>query len=320
MQKTEGAKHTRIVRFYPYVSTGNAPRKGRRIPLNKIKNNEQRDEETGYSYFGARYMDHEHMTMWLSVDPLVDKYPSISPYAYCAWNPVKLVDENGEEPVKPLIRYMGGGQFWLNVDNLHTPTKVGINWAKEHGKWEPGHIGVDLTVREIYAIPTTAHKTSALGVKPEHTSIAVQPPIAKSTGLPDRRFKPRTITSGPGQTPSAKYGLGMMSLFFTAADLGIGIWESGKYFQDRKELNRQQAILTKAFNMVSSALNNNIIPADVANNIDLVGGIVDYVFQGRTPNINPICSKYGEIILKNNNLYDQKKERCIPLLESYSSK
>ena len=59
----------------------------------------ERDEETGYGYFGARYMDHELMTMWLSVDPLADKYPGISPYAYCAWNPVKLVDPNGEKPV-----------------------------------------------------------------------------------------------------------------------------------------------------------------------------------------------------------------------------
>ncbi len=50
---------------------------------------------TSYYYFGARYMDHELMTMWLSVDPMSDKYPSISPYAYCAWNPVKLVDPDG---------------------------------------------------------------------------------------------------------------------------------------------------------------------------------------------------------------------------------
>lgn len=57
----------------------------------------EHDEETGYSYFGARYMDHELMTMWLSIDPLADKYPSISPYAYCAWNPVKLVDPDGRE-------------------------------------------------------------------------------------------------------------------------------------------------------------------------------------------------------------------------------
>lgn len=75
----------------------------------------ERDEETGYGYFGARYLDHELMTMWLSVDPMADKYPSISPYAYCAWNrptgghehrliksnivnnPVKLVDPDGRE-------------------------------------------------------------------------------------------------------------------------------------------------------------------------------------------------------------------------------
>ena len=40
-------------------------------------------------------MDHELMTMWLSVDPMSDKYPSLSPYAYCAWNPVKLIDPDG---------------------------------------------------------------------------------------------------------------------------------------------------------------------------------------------------------------------------------
>ena len=57
----------------------------------------EKEEETGYGYFGARYMDHELMTMWLSVDPLADKYPNISPYAYCAWNPVKLVDPDGKE-------------------------------------------------------------------------------------------------------------------------------------------------------------------------------------------------------------------------------
>ena len=57
----------------------------------------EKDEETGYGYFGARYMDHELMTGWLSVDPMADKYPSISPYAYCAWNPVKLVDPDGRD-------------------------------------------------------------------------------------------------------------------------------------------------------------------------------------------------------------------------------
>ncbi|MEI6697262.1 MAG: hypothetical protein WCO13_14505 [Bacteroidota bacterium] len=31
----------------------------------------------------------------LSVDPMSDKYPNISPYAYCNWNPVMITDPNG---------------------------------------------------------------------------------------------------------------------------------------------------------------------------------------------------------------------------------
>ena len=42
----------------------------------------ERDAETGYDYFGARYYA-SVIALWLSVDPLADKYPNISPYAYC---------------------------------------------------------------------------------------------------------------------------------------------------------------------------------------------------------------------------------------------
>ena len=55
----------------------------------------ERDSETGFSYFGARYYDSDLMTGWLSVDPLADKYPSHSPYQYCRWNPIKRIDVGG---------------------------------------------------------------------------------------------------------------------------------------------------------------------------------------------------------------------------------
>ena len=56
----------------------------------------ERDSETGLSYFGARYYDSDILTGWLSVDPLADKYPSLSPYNYCALNPIKVIDPNGD--------------------------------------------------------------------------------------------------------------------------------------------------------------------------------------------------------------------------------
>ena len=52
------------------------------------------DNETSYTYFGARYYDAD-LSSWLSVDPLSDKYPSLSPYCYSADNPVVLKDPNG---------------------------------------------------------------------------------------------------------------------------------------------------------------------------------------------------------------------------------
>ena len=110
--KTEGVNRSQTVRFRVLSFTGNAPRKGKRIPLKTNKYNEQRDEETGFGYFGARYIDHELMTMWLSVDPMADKYPSISPYAYCTWNPVKLVDPDGRE----LADYYDKNGRWLGSD------------------------------------------------------------------------------------------------------------------------------------------------------------------------------------------------------------
>jgi RHS repeat-associated protein len=56
----------------------------------------EKDVETGYGYFGARYYD-SGLSIWLSVDPMSDKYPSMSPYNYCANNPVILVDPDGRD-------------------------------------------------------------------------------------------------------------------------------------------------------------------------------------------------------------------------------
>ena len=54
----------------------------------------ERDAESGYDAFGARYYSSifGHFT---SPDPMSDKYPNISPYAYCGWNPINRIDPDG---------------------------------------------------------------------------------------------------------------------------------------------------------------------------------------------------------------------------------
>ncbi len=49
------------------------------------------------SAFPAALPYNSELSLWLSVDPLSDKYPNLSPYVYCANNPVRLVDVDGRE-------------------------------------------------------------------------------------------------------------------------------------------------------------------------------------------------------------------------------
>ncbi|MCQ2346250.1 MAG: RHS repeat-associated core domain-containing protein, partial [Paludibacteraceae bacterium] len=58
------------------------------------------DRETGYTYNEQRYLCTDY-GFWTRVDPLVDKYLNISPYAYCNNNPLKYIDPDGRKSVYP---------------------------------------------------------------------------------------------------------------------------------------------------------------------------------------------------------------------------
>lgn len=61
--------------------------------------------------FGARQYT-TSLPRWLTMDPLAEKYYNLSPYLYCAGNPVNMVDRDGRNPV-----YDEHGAF-LGVDNF----------------------------------------------------------------------------------------------------------------------------------------------------------------------------------------------------------
>ncbi|HLS30562.1 MAG TPA: RHS repeat-associated core domain-containing protein, partial [Flavobacteriaceae bacterium] len=63
-------------------------------------NAKELDAETGNYYYGARYYDPK-WSLWISVDPLWEKYPSWSPFAYTFQNSINFIDPDGRsgEPV-----------------------------------------------------------------------------------------------------------------------------------------------------------------------------------------------------------------------------
>jgi RHS repeat-associated protein len=108
----------------------------------------ERDWETGYDFFGARSYA-SVLSIWLSPDPLSDKYPEISPYAYAAWNPVKYIDPDGRKctlsvnyktntitisakyyALKGDSRYaQKAANFWNNQKGLTYTAKDGTNYS-----------------------------------------------------------------------------------------------------------------------------------------------------------------------------------------------
>ncbi|MBO4739635.1 MAG: VCBS repeat-containing protein [Bacteroidales bacterium] len=76
-------------------------------------NAKELDEETGMYYYEARYYAPPVFT---SRDPMFEKYFWMTPYAYCANNPVNLIDPNGMCAEDPPSYYMNSQGFWIEGD------------------------------------------------------------------------------------------------------------------------------------------------------------------------------------------------------------
>jgi RHS repeat-associated protein len=108
----------------------------------------EKDAETGLSYFGARYYSSD-LSIWLSVDPMSDKYPSLSPYVYCADNPVKLVDPNGEKiriyywngNRNKYIKYTPGMKVRKRYDAFVKDVINGLNFLYDHPDGDKNRVG-----------------------------------------------------------------------------------------------------------------------------------------------------------------------------------
>jgi RHS repeat-associated protein len=67
------------------------------------------DKQNGLNMydFGARLFDVAGVPMWTSVDPLAEKYYNVSPYSYCAGDPVNKFDPDGNRVI-PIHRTSAG--------------------------------------------------------------------------------------------------------------------------------------------------------------------------------------------------------------------
>jgi RHS repeat-associated protein len=124
--------------YYPFGETLREYTTG----TNKYKFTEkERDAESSYDYFGARYYNNK-LGVWLSADPLADKYPGFNPFNYCVNNPLRLVDPVGmeyteadrkrDEQVQNSFEALGG----FNIDGPEGEKKGGSKKVSELPKFD----------------------------------------------------------------------------------------------------------------------------------------------------------------------------------------
>ena len=90
----------------------------------------EKDTETGLSYFGSRYYNSD-LSIWLSVDPMSDSIPYMTPYNYCKNSPIVMKDPNGEFPFETIwdianVVYDVGAAVFNHIKGDHAAAKS--NW------------------------------------------------------------------------------------------------------------------------------------------------------------------------------------------------
>jgi RHS repeat-associated protein len=121
-----------VVNRVDYDPDGNAlPLSGAVTGARKGYIDRERDAETGLLNTGVRQLDGARFT---SVDPLWEKYPSLSPYAYTASNPLNFIDRNGKELT--FYRVDENGEY---VIDSKSATEGTLKWAPNGGMTYEAH-------------------------------------------------------------------------------------------------------------------------------------------------------------------------------------
>ena len=128
-------------------------------------NAKELDEETGMYYYEARYYKPPVFT---SRDPMFEKYFWMTPYAYCANNPVKYVDPSGEEIDDDIIiQGKNNSSITIKTDLLNLELSVnkdfGGNYTLKPDNVAIGYeYGVDAAGKAVVGTSYTAYKQSVM--------------------------------------------------------------------------------------------------------------------------------------------------------------
>ena len=198
----------------------------------------EKDAESGYHYFGARYYDCEALTGWLSVDPMADKYPSLSPYHYCANNPVMKIDPTGEFDIETGTIERGDNMTKIAKQiNEKYGTKLTIDDIQKANNIDDAN---KIQVGDKIALPgqNAELKFDLKSLKVTDATYGIDMPGLSWEGTSGRKGYQSTefqSVANKGPIPEGSYMLGQTQSYLSTSTgdrlkgyVGLGKWPGGK--------------------------------------------------------------------------------------------
>jgi RHS repeat-associated protein len=124
---------------YPHFKTPICSANGKRYRYGfngKEKDNETYGEGNAYD-FGARIYD-SRLGRWLSLDPLMAKYPFLSPYNFCINNPILFKDYDGRDII--LGESMEKDKFYTGALAIAQYSKIVTTLMNKYASTNSGNI------------------------------------------------------------------------------------------------------------------------------------------------------------------------------------
>jgi RHS repeat-associated protein len=277
----------------------------------KFNGKEQDKETSGTSTYDYGFRIYNPaLGRFLSVDPLASKYPSFSPYPFAMNNPIAGIDLDGleflssevarVEIIRGIVKLKISNMYWTTRRDFNAANNNPDNWSYDaNGK---KGIGISTEIGS-FSLATIPSKSTDVVNATDNTPGAPDPnfkpgetpvgkPIAKSTGLPDRRYKDRTIQAA---APAGARGLAIASIAVDAIIVGNNIITS--YFADKDiEISKRHAgIAAKALFDVNTALQEGLIDKKYQN-LESLSDIANVVLSGVSNSGNKEIVELGKKI------------------------
>ncbi|SFO17524.1 RHS repeat-associated core domain-containing protein [Paenimyroides ummariense] len=123
--------------------------------------------------FGARNYD-PALGRWFNVDPLAEKYSSLTPYAYCANNPILYIDPDGREIVLPgskkaqeayvkMLHASTGNNYSIVNDKL-TLVGTDANFKGTKSQTLINTIQTGMSAKDVYTMTLVGDKNDDKGI------------------------------------------------------------------------------------------------------------------------------------------------------------